>query len=152
VPRDALADLAALEQAQLEAQASDETPDRVEASALAALTPEDWETLRVALAPGVRIVRAAFDVLPAIDAVSRGEDPPPPTRGEIAYLVSRGGRGVRTERIDAVDAAILEALAEGRSFETACRNVGAAHGVRVLAAACERGLVAAVVSGGDAPR
>jgi len=151
VSREALSDLAALEQTQLEAQASDETPDRVEARALASLRPQDWETLRVALAPGVRIVRAAFDVQPAIEAVARGEDPPPPARGETAYLVSRGALGVRTERLDAVDAAVLEALAAGHSFAAACHAADPARGVRALAAACERGIVARLTSGGDAP-
>jgi uncharacterized protein (UPF0276 family) len=153
VAREALADVAALEQAQLEAQAAPDDDDTVRASALAAIAPDDWETLRVRFVRALRIVTASHDVLPALEAVAENETPPQPRAGDVAYLVQRGAIGMRTERVDPAEARVLESLAAGRPFADACRAgahdgeseaASAERGVRALVIACERGLVAAI--------
>jgi uncharacterized protein (UPF0276 family) len=152
VARDALAELAALEQAQLEVQAAP-ADDAVAPAALAAIAPEAWDGARFAFGRAFRIVRATHDVLPAVEAAARGEDPPLPAPGPVAYLVHRAGEGVRTERIALDDATVLEALAARMPFAEACRagateadddRALAEHGARVLVAACERRLVASI--------
>ena len=153
VERDALADVAALEQAQLEVQAAPDEPNALGVEALAALAPDAWDGLRVRFARSLRIVRATHDVLPALEAVARGEDPARPMSGAVAYLVQRGAIGVRTERIDPHEAALLESLHAGDPFAAACRAAArdgddeaalAERGVRALVAMIERGLVTAL--------
>ena len=82
-------------------------------AALAALAPEDWERVRFAFAPAFRVVRATHDVAPVVEAVAAGEDPARPAAEDVAYLVTRAGAGVRTERLAPREAAVLEALLAG---------------------------------------
>ena len=125
VPREALAELAALEQAQLEVQDAADAPEPVGPAELAAFAPEDWERLRVVFAPAFRVLRASHDVAPAIEAVARGESPARPASGTVAYLVRRAGGGVRTERVAAHEALLLEALLAGAPFGAACERAAA---------------------------
>jgi hypothetical protein len=156
VPRAALAALVALEQAQLEVQAEREEPIALPPATLASIPPERWEGARFAFSPALRLLRAGHDVLPAIEAVARGEEPPRPEAREVAYLVYRGDLGVRTEAIDPGEARVLEGLRAGRPFAEACRAAARAgegdaelaeRGVRALVAACERGLVLGLGAG-----
>jgi uncharacterized protein (UPF0276 family) len=149
----ALAELVALEQAQHEVQAAPDDATPLTPAALGAIAPADWDGARFAFAGGFRIVRATHDVLPAVESAARGEDPPRPAPGEVAYLVFRAGAGVRTERITLEDARVLEGLATGAAFADACRAGAlpgddeaalAERGVRNLVAACERGVLAAI--------
>ena len=146
VSRDALADLVALEQAQLEVLDEMDAPGTVAPAALAEIAPEQWEAARFELAPALRIVRATADVLPVIEAVERGESPARPAAGPTAYLVCRFGGAVLTERLSPGDADILEALASGKAFGAACgadgdEEHGAVDGARVLVTAAQLGLV-----------
>jgi uncharacterized protein (UPF0276 family) len=141
VPREALAELAALEQAQLEVQeARDEAPG-VAADRLRALSAEDWERARFQLVAACRLVSSSHDVLPAIRAVARGECPPRPPRAASAWLVTRQHGVPCTDPIDPRAAEILAALARGATFADACAAdpLDVERGVAALALACARG-------------
>jgi hypothetical protein len=146
VPRAALAELAALEQTQLEVQDAPDAERMVAPAALAALSPEDWERVRFAFAPAFRVLRATHDVAPAITAVSAGRDPARPAAEDVAYLVSRAGAGVRTERLAPREAAVLEALLAGHTFRAACGDdaEAAEAAARHLVAAAAAGLLAGI--------
>jgi hypothetical protein len=148
VPRAVLAELAALEQAQLEVQDAPDPERAVAPQELAALAPEQWERARIAFALALRVVRATHDVAPVIEAVAAGRDPARPAPGEVAYLVARAGSGVRTERLAPHEARVLEALLAGERFAAACGgDERAARDVaRRLVAAAAAGLVARVTS------
>jgi len=149
VSREVLAELVALEQAQLEVQDAPDAERFVAAEALAGLAPGAWEELRVAFAPAYRVVRAGHDVAAVIEAVARGEVPARPAPGALAWLVRRAGDGVSTERLAAHEAALLEALCAGRSFGAACAAAlatGGADAARVAADAARR-LVEAAAAG-----
>jgi hypothetical protein len=144
-----LAELAALEQTQLEVQDAPDAARPVAPAALATLAPDDWERLRIGFAPAFRVLRATHDVAPVIDAVAQGEHPARPAAGATAYLVRREGGGVRTERVAAHEALLLEALIAGRSFGEACAIAVAAGGAGVaqVAEAAARRLVEAAAAG-----
>jgi uncharacterized protein (UPF0276 family) len=149
VPHELLAELAALEQAQLEVQDAADASHPVAPAALAALAPDDWEHVRIGFTPAFRVVRASHDVAPVIDAVAKGESPARPAAGAVAYLVRRAGGGVRTERIDPHEALLLETLLAGRSFGAACAAAVAAGEADVaqVAEAAARRLVEAAAAG-----
>ena len=135
VPPAVLAEMAQLEQAQLEAQDAPD-PDRTVAPAeLAVVAPEDWESARLFFAPSLRIVRATHDVAPVVRAAGRGDAPERPDAAERTYLVARRGGGVETEALDPADAALLEALLAGRRFGEACGAARAVSGAEEAAAA-----------------
>jgi uncharacterized protein (UPF0276 family) len=149
VPHAVLAELVALEQTQLEVQDAADASHSVAPAELAALAPEDWERLRFGFAPAFRVLRVTHDVAPVIDAVAKGESPARPAAGATAYLVRREGGGVRTERVAAHEALLLEALLAGRSFGEACEAAvagGAADAAQVAEAAARR-LVEAAAAG-----
>lgn len=135
VPQCVLAEMAQLEQAQLEAQDAPDPEDIVSPAQLAAVEPAAWESARVELAPSVRIVRVTHDVAPVVHAASRGEAPLRPRVSEQAYLVARRHGGVETEPLEAGDAALVEALLAGRTFGAACAAVRSASGADGAAAA-----------------
>jgi len=139
----AFADIARLEQAQLEAQEAANDSSVVAPEALAALEPEFWEDARFGLSRALRIVRARWDVLPAVRAVAAGDKPALPKRVEAAYLVARTGGEVRTRALDAIGARALAALAHGATFAEACEACGgeaaAAPAARALALVCGLG-------------
>jgi hypothetical protein len=148
VPRAALADLAALEQTQLEVQDAPDAPAPVSPASLLALAPEDWERLRVGFAPAFRVLRASHDVAPALEAVARGQSPERPQAREVAYLVRRADAGVRTERLAADEAMLLEGLLAGLSLgEAAERAAAEGAGAEALAAVAARRLVEAAAAG-----
>jgi uncharacterized protein (UPF0276 family) len=149
VPRAVLAELATLEQAQLEVQDAPDAAHPIPPAELAALAPEDWEGLRVAFAPAFRVLRAAHDVAPVIEAVAAGERPARPAAGAVAYLVRRAGGGVRTERIAVHEALLLEALLAGRRFAEACEHAAGQGGAdpEQVAGDAARRLVEAAAAG-----
>jgi hypothetical protein len=146
VPRAVLAELAALEQAQLEVQDAPDPAGTLAPAELGALAPEDWERVRFTFAEAFRVVRATHDVAPAIEAAAAGRDPARPAPGDVAYLVSRAGAGVHTERLAPGEAAVLEALLAGQTFRAACGDDEAAarDGARRLVAAAAAGLLAGI--------
>jgi uncharacterized protein (UPF0276 family) len=146
VPRAVLAELAVLEQTQLEVQDAPDPEQPVTPAQLAALAPEDWERARFAFAAAYRVVRATHDVATVIEAVAAGEEPARPAAGHVAYLVWRTGGGVRTERISPREATLLEALLAGERFEAACGadEASAEAGARRLVEAAAAALLARI--------
>ena len=148
----AFADLAALEQAQLEVSAALDEDAAVTPASLATIAPADWEGVRFAFVPALRIVQTTHDVLPAVEASGRGEPPPRPMRAPNTYLVYRTNGTVHTERLSQPDATVLEALVAGHTFGAACARVEnglepahvAGAAARALVAAAARGVVARV--------
>jgi hypothetical protein len=142
VAPEAFAELAALEQAQLEAQEAGDDGPALSAGALGALAPADWPRLRVRLAASHRLLQSSHDVYPALQAVARGARPPLPKGGAVAYLVTRQPGGPRTDRLEPRAGAILAALAGGASFSAACGDdADAGAGAAALALAAARGAV-----------
>ncbi|MCU0668120.1 MAG: DUF692 family protein [Myxococcota bacterium] len=157
VARDALADVAALEQAQLEAQFTSvaTAATALAAEDLAAIPADAWDAARFSFRADLRIVRASHDVLPAVEAGARGDDPPRPHSVASAWLVYRVGAKVRSEPCDPDAAFVLDRLVDGASFGAACEALmtrrddateadAAAIAVRAIAAGCERGIVTSV--------
>lgn len=138
VPQLAFADLARLEQAQLEAQEAPDDHATLAPAALAALRPEDWERARFELSRALRIVSTGWDVLPALRAAAAGARPSLPQPGASAYVVARSEGTVRTEPIDPAAARALTALASGASFGAACHAAGGEHAAAVVATALLR--------------
>jgi uncharacterized protein (UPF0276 family) len=151
VAREALAELAALEQAQLEVQEANDAAARVTPEMLLLLLPEDWERVRFRFADAFRVVRCTHDVLPALAATARGEPAPRPARRRVAYLVTRDAGRPLTDPLDPQGADILAGLAEGASFAEACRApsdlapdgeaAAVEAGMAALGLACARGAV-----------
>jgi hypothetical protein len=143
VPRRVLAELARLEQAQLEVQDAPDAARPLTPAALAALAPEDWERVGFAFTPALRVLRCTHDVAPVVEAVAAGKDPVRPAAEPVAYLVARAAEGVRTERIAPAEAALLEALLAGASFRAACGDDArlAESAVRRLVTAAAAGLL-----------
>jgi hypothetical protein len=152
VAPEALAELAALEQAQLEAQEAPDAAATLALADLAVIPAEAWGEARFDFSPALRLVPARHDVLPAVEAVARGEAPERPDPQPVVYAVHRVGGRVRTERLAPRDAAVLEALLRGAAFAEACATLRGEGGdearaveaaARVLVGACARGWVAA---------
>ncbi len=159
VDRAVLAEVVALEQAQIEVANEVDAANAITNDALAAIEPAQWDAARFAFAPALRIVAATHDVLPVVAAVARGEDPTRPVAWRGAYLVHRARGALRTEPLDADEAAVLAALVAGRCFAEACAvapsqgdAARAARGVRALLLACARDLLLHVELGSDARR
>jgi hypothetical protein len=143
----ALADLAALEQAQIEVLDEPDEPALAPA-ALGTLRAARWQRVRFAFAQAMRLVRCKHDVLPAVEAVARGERPERPAAAPVTYLVYRADGVVHTERLATTDAAVLEALAAGHSFGVACAGTldDAQHAMataRLILTLCARALIVA---------
>jgi hypothetical protein len=143
VPRAVLAELAALEQTQLEVQDAPDPEASVAPEALAALAPEAWERARFVFAPAYRVLRASHDVAPVVAAVAAGEVAARPAAEPLAYLVWRAGGGVRTERLALREAGVLEALLAGATLPEACGDdeAAAADAARRLVEAASAGLL-----------
>jgi hypothetical protein len=76
--------------------------------------------VRFAFADAFRLLRATHDVAAVVEAVAAGKDPARPAAEPVAYLISRAGEGVRTERLALREADVIDALLAGRSFREAC--------------------------------
>ena len=146
-----LAELVALEQAQLEVQDEVDEDAPLVPESLAELTPEQWEGAVFVFARALRVVRATHDVLPVAEAVARGEEPARPKTALTSYRVFRSAGQLRTERISEREADLSERLLAGASFSEACEAAAAKEGaelaetaldaVRILVDASRRGLV-----------
>jgi uncharacterized protein (UPF0276 family) len=157
VPQSVFAEIAQLEQAQLESQNAPDPQFTVAVSELAAVDPDVWGDARIAFAPSVRVMRAAHDVATVVRAVNRGLSPERPCAVEQTYWVARRGDGVETLALVPGDGALAQALFAGRSFGAACaaaREVSGAdeadaveRGATWLVNACHQGWVAAIEVG-----
>ena len=82
----------------------------------------DWEDVRLALSPALRLLRLAWDVADW----EPGDPSAVPHEHSVAVWRAEGSTGV--ERLEAGPASVLQALAEGRTLGEACA-VAAASGV-----------------------
>ncbi|HEU4427883.1 MAG TPA: DUF692 family protein, partial [Myxococcota bacterium] len=128
IPAGALADLARLEQAQLEVQEAPDCARGIAAGALAEIPPAAWPETRFSFAPAFRVVEAS--------------------RERRTHLVARVDGKVVSEPLDARGGAALAALARGSSFSQACELVGGEGAVepaiQALLRACALGVVTAL--------
>jgi hypothetical protein len=106
-----LADLAALEWARVEAfDAPDASPLSIEA--LAAFPPERFPELRLALAPGARLLEARYPVHDEADG--------PLSPRATTLVVWRRGHAPLHRPLDAIEARALHRLARGRPLADVC--------------------------------
>jgi hypothetical protein len=144
-----LAELVALEQAQLEVQDEIDEPAPLAPEALTSLSHAMWEVARFAFVRALRLVHATHDVLPTVVAVARGETPERPKAVPTAFLITRKANRLQSERIPVSDAALLASFIDGRGLAEACELERARAGgklkvldaVRVLVDATRRGLL-----------
>jgi len=123
-----LADIARLEQAQLEAQEAPDCEPGIAAGALAQVSPAAWPDVRVAFAPALRIVECSAE--------------------RRTYVVARVEGKVVSKPLDVSSGAALAALARGLSFAEACEVAGGESAVeptiRALLGLCSMGAVTAL--------
>lgn len=115
-----LADIASVEQAELEVSDAPDDGPAVPAAALAEIPPEAWPRLRVRATAALRLVRCAADVLPAIEAVAAGRTPAPPAMVASDYLICRPRRDVQRVPLPAGEAAVMGRLLDGLTIDAAC--------------------------------
>lgn len=154
VASEAFAEVAALEQAQLDARFAElqADPHTMTPFELTAIDADAWDDVRFRFRSDLQIVRTTHAVRTAVELAARGEDPPVPRIGESAVLVYRVGDKVRSEPCDPGEAHVLAVLADGEPFGAACTSLAtrrpdlteadvATIAVRALANACARGHV-----------
>jgi hypothetical protein len=148
IGREAFADIARLEQAQLEVQEAPDVATQIGPEALAAIDPSAWPAATFELAPACRGLITEYDVLPALRAVASRESPPLARRTRTGFLITRDGGSLLTEPIEPAGALALELLRAGETFANACARAGgddaAPSAARALALACARGGVVAI--------
>jgi hypothetical protein len=123
------ADLARLETALCDAFDAADAP-LLARETLAALAPEAWGTLRLRLAPCVRVLALDWPVLPLRAAFERDEPlpAPPPEPAANAVLVWRRDELVRWRSLAPLESALLESVRAGADFETLCELAARAVG------------------------
>lgn len=109
-----LADLAAVEQAELEVHDALDDGAALAPAALQAVAPAAWPGLRVRAGAACRLVCGRADVLAAIEAVSAGQTPLPPPPNPIGVLIGRRDGAVVRRRLAADQAAIAARLLAGQ--------------------------------------
>jgi uncharacterized protein (UPF0276 family) len=138
-----LADLAAVEQAELEVHdALDDGPSLAPA-ALQAVAPEGWPGLRISTGAACRLVRCRADVLAAIETVAAGGTPAAPASDAIGVLIGRRDGDVVRRRLDAGASEIVARLLAGEPMLEASAGAaeqGAAAVVALAAAGVLRRL------------
>lgn len=119
--RPALRATAAFEWALLDAFDAADAPT-LAAVDLAAVPPRDFARLRLALAPGVQVLRLRWNVLQPWRALQEGATvaAPPRLDAPVDCLVWRRDERVYFRTLPADEAALLKALLKGRSFAAAC--------------------------------
>lgn len=123
-----LADLAALEWAIL---AAFDAPGStvLAAPALTQVAPERWPELRFQLVPALRRLEVRWPVDEVWQHTQHGKAPSaPPAPRALRLRVWRQGLRVFHRRIDAGEAAALEALARGATFAGVCARIAEHHG------------------------
>jgi hypothetical protein len=142
-----LADVAALEQAELEVHDAPDDGAPLTPAALAAVPVDDWAGLRVRCAAALRVLRCRADVLSVVDAVAAGAEPSAPPLGASAVLISRDATGLQRRRVTALQATIIGRLLAGAPVAAACDDAaaaGAAALVQLVGVGALRELIVAV--------
>ena len=119
----------------------------LDAAALALVPPRLHEGLRFDVHPAARVVRSRHPVVSIWRANQPGADGTPQGDGPEDALAMRDADGVRVERIDAFDAALLEGLARGRTLAEATGSFDTALMARSLAGALARYAARGVLCG-----
>jgi hypothetical protein len=117
----AIAEMATLEWAMtLAFDAADETCVAVEA--MARIAPADWPQLQLAFHPALQRVRLAWNAAEQRRAFDREEAPPPSQKLEApgTWAVWRDSGRVLHRRLEADEADLLEAAAQGADFGSLC--------------------------------
>ena len=144
-----LADVAALEQAELEVSDAPDDGPPLAAAALAEVPAEAWPGLRVRTTGALRLLRCSADVLPVIEAVAAGRSAERPAGGETHYLVCRPTAQVRRERVAAPEAAVLRRLLAGATIEAACGVDALEAGATAVARLASLGLLRTITDDTD---
>jgi hypothetical protein len=124
----------------------------VTAAALMALAPEAWETLRFTPLPSLRRSVFAFEVAQAWqrrEEVEAGNLDVAPAAAPTPWMIWRPERVSSFRSLEADEAAMLDALAEGRPFPEMCEAIvthvgedqAAARAAGLLRAWVEEGLI-----------
>jgi hypothetical protein len=141
-----LADLMALERAELRAMLDPDDPGRAmeppELDALARGTLEDLLALRIVRAPSASLLRSAHPVVAVRAALERDEEPPPATAVAERAAVSRG----RPPRFDVE----FRVLTQDEALVHECARPGVATTAEDLAAAWASSLTGPLASADDA--
>jgi hypothetical protein len=122
----------------------------VEAAALMVLAPEAWETLCFTTLPSLRRLRLAFAVPQAWQRhaeVEPGTLEVEPTAEPVTWAIWRPERISNFRSLEPDEAAMLDALVEGRAFPDLCDAIAAFTG-EDEAPARAAGLLRAMVEGG----
>jgi uncharacterized protein (UPF0276 family) len=144
VPVAVLAELAALEQAELEVADEPDDGAALAPSALAEVAAEDWPGARLRCTRAVRLLTCAYDVLPVVEAVAAGREPARPTAGVCGVLIARPHADVIRRRLAPDEAGVIGRLLAGDRMEEACAEAGEAIGARAVALLVTLGLVRAI--------
>jgi hypothetical protein len=125
-----LADLAALERAQLEVfHAADTAP--LDAAAMKKIAPERWPRLKLRLVAATQILVLDWNVAKVLDAIAAGSKSGRPEHRKLSVLVFRRGFEVEHRTLNADEARALTAAANGAPFARICElAAGKARGAR----------------------
>ncbi|MDX2169559.1 MAG: DUF692 family protein [Deltaproteobacteria bacterium] len=143
-----LADLAAVEQAELEVHDAPDDGPALAPAALQTVAPEAWPGLRVAAGAACRLLRCRADVLPAIEAVAAGRTPLPPSAEPVGVLIGRQDGAVVRRRFDARQADIAARLLAGAPMLEASGG-DAAQGAAAVVALATAGVLRRVHAAAD---
>ncbi len=124
----ALVDLARMDWALRAAFDAADAP-LLDGAVLAALAPHQWPALRLALQPSVRLLALQWAVEPAwraLRAADDGAEPELPAPEPLPHrlLVWRQGLETRWRALPDDEAALLDAVADGRDFAALCQCAG----------------------------
>jgi len=96
--------------------------------AIAALPAEAWPTLRLHLQPSVRMLAMGCNAATLVDAHARGDALPALRVAPTAdWLLWRNDGDVHWRRLDADEASLLRAIADGECFGQLCERASAFH-------------------------
>jgi hypothetical protein len=118
------ADLAAFEWALVEAFDAPDAP-ALERAALAALGPEQWETLALRLHPAASLLEFGWPVQRLREVEDAGQAAPALAPEPTRICVSRRGERVRFRAVPPAEAALLAELARGIRFGEVCARLAA---------------------------
>jgi uncharacterized protein len=115
-----LADVAALEQAELEVHDAPDDGVPLTYAVLDELTEGAWSGLRVRCSTGVRLLHWRADVLTVVSAAAAGSIPLPPEPSDGALLIGRQDGRIARRRLEAQLAAVVARLLAGAPLAEAC--------------------------------
>jgi len=139
-----LAELAALEQAELEVHDAPDDGVALPAAALAEIPDAAWPGARVRCVAALRLLRCTHDVLAVVEAVAAGAAPPRPAAGLVDYLIARPRTALLRLRLPAQEASVMVRLLAGATVADACGDADLAVGAAAIARLASCGLLRGV--------